>query len=260
MTERKLYFKNQDGLMLCGILDKPDAPTTKCAILCHGLTGNGKAGEIFEGLASALAAAGIASFRFDFRGHGESEGTYNDITLSGEKRDIEAAMEFMKSMNYRSFGIVAASFGAGPVCLFVRENQGIVKAVVFWNPILEYRWIFESDLLWPRTNFGPDAMSRLRRQGYLEIGKFRLKIGQGFINEMNWIRPLEFSQNFSLPTLFVHGDKDATVPCDHSERYARFFKDARREMVSGADHGFHDSLMSAEKAITATKTFISEKL
>lgn len=246
--------------MLCGILSKPEAPTTKCALLCHGLTGIGKAGEVFEELAPQLAAAGIASFRFDFRAHGESEGTYNDITLSGEKRDIEAAAEFMRSMNYRTFGIVAASFAAGPVCLFMRENPGVAKAVVFWNPVLEYRWVFESTLVWPRTNFGSEAMGRLRRQGYTEVGKYKLKIGQGFVNEMNWIRPLEFSQNFPSAALFVHGDKDATVPHDHSQRYIKFFKDSRLETVAGADHGFHDSLASSERAIAITKTFLLEKL
>ncbi len=96
MAESKLYFKNQDGIMLCGILAKTPAPITKCVFLCHGLTGTGKAGEIFEELASKLADAGLASFRFDFRGHGESEGNCNDITLTGEKRDIEAAFSFAK--------------------------------------------------------------------------------------------------------------------------------------------------------------------
>ena len=260
MAESKLYFKNQDGMMLCGILSKAEVPTTKCVFLCHGLTGTGKAGEIFEELAPQLAQAGIASFRFDFRGHGESEGSYNDLTLGGEKRDIEAAFSFIKPMGYRNFGILAASFAAGPACLYLRENPGSAKALVFWNPILEYRWLFDSGQPWPRTNFGAEAMSKLRRLGYLEIGKYKLKIGQGFINDMNWLRPLEYSQNFSLPTLFVHADKDQTVPYEHSVRYAKVFRLAKLETVAGGDHGFHDSLASAEKAIEITKKFFSENV
>jgi uncharacterized protein len=260
MAESKLYFKNQDGMMLCGILAKPAMPTTKCVLLCHGLTGTGKAGEVFEELAPQLAQVGFASFRFDFRGHGESEGNYNDITLTGEKRDIEAAVAFVKPMGYRNLGLLGASFAAGPVCLYLRENPGSAKALVFWNPILEYRWLFDSGNPWPRANFGLEAMAKLRRQGYIDIGKYKLKIGQGFINEMNWLRPLDYSQNFSLPTLFVHGDKDNTVPCDHSARYARVFKDAPVEIIAGADHGFHDSLLSTEGAVETTKKFFSEKL
>lgn len=260
MAESKLYFKNQDGIMLCGILAKTPAPTTKCVFLCHGLTGTGKRGEIFEEMAIRLAEAGIASFRFDFRGHGESEGNYNDITLTGEKRDIEAAFSFLKPMGYRNFGILAASFAAGPVSLYLRENPASAKALVLWNPILEYSWLFESELPWPRANFGLDAMAKLRRQGYIEIGKYRLKIGQSFVNEMNWLKPLEYSRNFSVPTFFVHGDNDNTVPYEHTARYARFFKEAQIATVAGADHGFHDSLSSVKGAAEATKKFFAEKL
>lgn len=260
MAESKLYFRNQDGMMLCGVIAKAALPTTKCVLLCHGLTGTGKAGEVFDELARQLAEAGIASFRFDFRGHGESEGNYNDITLTGEKRDIEAAFSFVKPMGYRNLGILGASFAAGPVCFYLRENPGIAKALAFWNPILEYSWLFDSGSPWPRTNFGPDAMSKLRRQGYIDIGKYQLKIGQSFINEMNWLRPLDCARNIAAPTLFVHGDKDNTVPYDYSARYARLFKDTQIATVAGGDHGFHDSLLSTEGAVEATKKFFIEKL
>ena len=131
---------------------------------------------------------------------------------------------------------------------------------MFWNPILEYTWLFSSSLAWPRVNFGPDAMSKLRRQGYIDIGKYQLKIGQSFINEMNWLRPLDCARNISMPTVFIHGDKDNTVPFDHSVKYARFFKDASVVAVAGADHGFHDSLLSTEGAVETTKKFLAEKM
>jgi len=167
-------------LLLCGILAKPTAPTTKCVLLCHGLTGNGKGGEIFDELAWRLIEVGIASFRFDFRGQGESEGSYNDITLSGEQKDIEAAVRFIKPMGYRNLGITAADFAAGPVCFYLRENAESAKALVFWNPILEYSWLFNSNLIWARANFGAEALAKLARQGYLEISQRSLKIGRNF--------------------------------------------------------------------------------
>jgi hypothetical protein len=260
MTEGKLFFNNSDGMTLCGVLTKPDAPTKKCVILCHGLTGTGKNGEIYNDLAPRLAQAGLVSFMFDFRGHGESGGGYNDITISGEKRDMEAAIGFLKTSGYSEFGIVAASFGAGPVCLFLRENQKAVKTVVFWNPILEYKWMFESNLPWTKANFGAEAMARMQRSGFMEVGKFRLKIGQGYVNEMNWLKPLEYMQSLALPVLFVHGDSDEIVPSDQSEKYLKSFKNASVQIIPGGDHGFHENRRAAEAAIGATQKFLSDNL
>ncbi len=260
MTEGKLFFTNRDGITLCGVLAKPDTATDKCVILCHGLTGPGKSGEIFDDLALALIRAGYASFRFDFRGHGESGGGYNDVTLSGEERDLEAAVGFLKTSGYANFGIVAASFGAGPACLFLRENQKAAKAIVFWNPVLEYRWLFDSGTPWAKSNFGADAMVKMQHAGFLEIGKSKLKIGQGYVNEMNWLKPLEHMQALTLPVLFVHGDNDEIIPHDQSVNYAKSFRSARVEIIPGGDHGFLENRRAAEAAIEATQKFLSESL
>ena len=72
--EEKIYFTNTDGLRLCGILTKPNKETQKCIVLCHGITYTKEEGGIFTELAKRLADNGFAVFRFDFRGHGESEG------------------------------------------------------------------------------------------------------------------------------------------------------------------------------------------
>lgn len=247
-------------MTLCGVLAKPDAVTDKCVVLCHGLTGTGKNGEIFDDLAPMLSRAGLASFRFDFRGHGESGGGYNDITLSGEKRDLEGAVAFLKTLGFLNFGIMAASFGAGPACSYLREAPKAAKAVVFWNPVLEYKWLFESGAPWPKANFGTDAMAKIQRNGFMEIGKFKLKIGVGFINEMKWLKPLEYAQSLALPFLFVHGDSDAIVPVEYSDKYAKSFKNGRLETIPGGDHGFHENRRAAEAAIEATQKFFTDNL
>ncbi|MCU0653292.1 MAG: lysophospholipase [Candidatus Pacebacteria bacterium] len=260
MNESKLFFNNRDNIRLCGVLAKPEAVSDKCVILLHGLTGTGKNGEIYDDLAHRLSIAGLASFRFDFRGHGESGGGYNDITLSGEKRDLEAAVEFLKTMGYATFGINSASFAAGPTSLFLRENPGRIKVLVFWNPVLEYKWLFDATTPWSKANFGSEALAKLGRSGFAEIGKFRLKIGQGFINEMKWLKPLEFMGNMAAPVLFVHGDSDAIVPVQQSQDRLKSFKNARLEVVPGGDHGFHENRTAADRAIDLTQQFFSANL
>ena len=65
--------RTSDGLHLSGTLVLPDS-AHQAAVLVHGGGVTREEGGFFTRLAAGLADAGIASLRFDLRGHGESEG------------------------------------------------------------------------------------------------------------------------------------------------------------------------------------------
>lgn len=63
-------------------------------------------------LAKGLAAAGIASIRFDFDGHGKSEGRMQDMTVEKEIADARAVWEYARSLPYvSSIGLLGHSQG-----------------------------------------------------------------------------------------------------------------------------------------------------
>src|SRR4030042_3314395 len=252
--EEKIYFKNSDGLKLCGILTRPSIDTKKCIILCHGITVDKEEGVIFTNLANKLMENGYVVFRFDFRGHGESEGNSIDLTVSGEKRDLEAAVNFLQNLGYREFGIVAASFGAGATSIFVSENKNI-RTLVLWNPIIDYHDLLNPQLPWTKANFGKEAMKRLKKQGYTEIGSRKFKVGKALFSELRKLRPWEGLKNIKMPILFVHGDKDSYVPYEDSVKYSKLFQNAKLETIEEARHGFHDKKEDADKADRATIQF-----
>ena len=116
VNEEKVYFKTSDGLKLCGILSVPKIKTQKCIVLCHGIGNVDKEEDgVFTKLAKKLANAGLAVFRFDFRGQGESEGEQINMTVDGESKDLETAIRFLQEKRYREFGILGASFAGGAV-------------------------------------------------------------------------------------------------------------------------------------------------
>ena len=79
----------RDGLTLRGELLKPDVEKCPVAIIFHGLMANRGMDDssMFSRIASALAKKGIASVRFDFDGHGESDGDFEDMTVYSELLD-----------------------------------------------------------------------------------------------------------------------------------------------------------------------------
>src|SRR5262245_11096889 len=95
-----------DGLRLAVWRNEvPGARAT--AVLAHGYRNDRR---LLQALAPALAARGIESVAFDFRGHGESEG--DRITLGAEEaRDAAAALDHAANLG-RPVLYVGFSMGA----------------------------------------------------------------------------------------------------------------------------------------------------
>ena len=67
-------LRTLDGLNLVGTLITPEASASRAVVLVHGGGVTRDESGFFTRLAEGLAEAGVASLRFDLRGHGESEG------------------------------------------------------------------------------------------------------------------------------------------------------------------------------------------
>lgn len=256
--EDKFFFKS-GSLKLCGVLTKPAASTDKCVVLCHGMTVTKEEDGIFTELAEKLAKAGFAVFRFDFSGHGESSGKSVDMTVAGEKEELESAVRFLQTKGYKTFGILGASFGGGVVSVFAAEHPDTAKALVLWNPLVDYHAIFEPELPWPKANFGKAAMIKLENQGSIEVGSRRFKLGKPLFDEMRKLQPWKGLQKLKIPILFVHGDSDTYVPYEDSVKYSKLLN-AELKTIRGAGHGFHDNKRVSEEADKATIEFFLKNL
>lgn len=100
-----------DGVSLEYVLDLPDEAIGS-VVLCHPHPRHGGTmrAPILGAIAKRAVAAGIAVMRFNFRGIGESTGTYDHGI--GELLDIDAAVEAMASAAAPLRGISGWSFGA----------------------------------------------------------------------------------------------------------------------------------------------------
>ncbi len=247
--EEKIYFRSD--LKLCGILTKPAKATGKCVVLCHGLSVDKDEGGIFAELAGRLAKS-FAVFRFDFRGHGESEGRSVDMTVAGEEKDLEAAVRFLISLGYRKFGILGASFAGGAVSLFAARHQDDVKAVVLWNALIDYSSFFEPKLPWPKKYFGYKAIQKMEKDGFIRVEGFEL--GKKLFDEAKSLKPWKELLKLDIPVLFVHGNKDTYVPYEDSVKYSKMLK-AKLETIEGSEHGFRGN---EKEVLKLTADFFSE--
>ena len=94
------------------------------------------------------------SLRFDLRGHGASQGKYNEITLAAVINDIDSAVnEFQKHVpSHIPLIIIAASFSGGLASYWAFENSNKIHSIVLLNPVLNYgehmlfsKWFWNND-------------------------------------------------------------------------------------------------------------------
>ena len=112
-----------DGLALVGDLARPEGPPWAAVAIAHPHPrfGGDRHSPVVTAVFRALAAAGVATVRFDFRGVGESEGSYDDG--AGERLDVAAAIEALDAAA-PGVPLVAAGYSFGSmVALNVTDER-----------------------------------------------------------------------------------------------------------------------------------------
>lgn len=90
-------------------------------------------------LANELAARGIAAFRFDYEGVGDSAG-HEDApdALSRWQASIASAVEYVRASGARSVSIVGLRLGA-LLAASALEECGPINSIVLWDPVVQGR-------------------------------------------------------------------------------------------------------------------------
>lgn len=95
----KVMIPGANGL-LAATLEKPALKSgEKCpiVIICHGFGGNRDRGTTCT-IGHQLPTENIASIRFDFNGHGESEGRFEDMTVPNEIEDAKCVYQYVSTL------------------------------------------------------------------------------------------------------------------------------------------------------------------
>lgn len=229
-----------DGLHLAGTLVRPDGPVERAAVLVHGGGVTREEGGFFTRLARGLGEAGVASLRFDLRGHGESDGRQQELTLSAILNDIRVALTHVREVTgAKSTSLIGQSFGGGICGYYAAKRPDEVARLVLLCPQLNYkRRTIDSRPYWTNDYLDDWAARQLSEQGYIQFTP-TLRHGRPIFNEVFWLQPHTVLSEIRSPTLVVHGTKDTLVPIEGSrEALTQFTAEHELVEVEGAEHGF----------------------
>lgn len=237
-------FRTLDGLRLAATLVTPDASPQLAAVLVHGGGVTREEGGFFTRLAAGLGEAGVASLRFDLRGHGESEGRQEELTLATILNDIRVALAHVReATGARRLGLLGASFAGGVCAYYAAKRSEELDRLVLLNPQLDYkRRTITSRPCWTDDQLNDDMARQLEEHGFIQFTP-TLKHGRPLLNEAFWFEVLPVLRDIRAPTLVVHGTKDTFVPVEASrDAMQRFTVEHELVEIEGAQHGFavHD--------------------
>lgn len=83
-------------------------------------------------MAEWLQGKGIACLLFDFAGCGESEGEFQDITLSHHVEDIGSVVSFCRSNMWANLALLGRSFGGAAALAYASASHEI-RGVCTWS-------------------------------------------------------------------------------------------------------------------------------
>ncbi len=203
-------------------------------ILMHGIFSS-KDYNPMSALAKGLAKAGIASIRFDFDGHGKSEGRMQDMTIEKEIADAMAIWEYAKALPYvsgigflgHSQGGVVASMTAGRLA---QKGNGVPVGLVLIAPGSVIKEACQGGKFF-NARFDPkDPPEYIRCWGFM-------KLGREYLLSTQELDIYETAAAYTGDVLLLHGTKDSIVPMWCSERYKETYGDrARLSKVEGENH------------------------
>ena len=191
--------------------------------------------------ASALsrwaADNGRAYVRFDYSGHGQSDGRFEDGTLSAWLEDTVAVFSQLTAGPQI---VVGSSMGGNIALLLLRhllandpEHAGRIKALVLIAPA----WNMTEELMWKR--FSNEAKAAIANDGvWYRPSKYDdgpYPITQRLIEDGRNNLLDTHPWNIGRPVHIIHGRLDPDVPFAHGQRLARLLKDSPVTFTEVAD-------------------------
>jgi predicted alpha/beta-fold hydrolase len=206
-TELTFY---SDGFLLKGILHSPLTENPPLIVGSHGLFASSQSPKQIS-LANECTAKGMAFFRFDHRGCGDSDGDFYQVTsLEGRCRDLINAVQYLQQQGFaeHGLGLFGSSLG-GTTCLYVSKALSPNALVINAAPVQS----------------GPAIESLETKASPSSASKKSLRFD---------ITPLLSKQHHIL---VFHGDMDELVPVSNGKHiYDHAFDPKRIILLEGGDH------------------------
>lgn len=254
------YVECKSGeLTLRGMLHMPNDASAQnkkpLVIIFHGFTADrNETFFIHTKLSRLLCEHGIASVRFDFAHTGESDGSFENMTLSTQVADGAAILDWAKTLDHVDSSRIALhgmSMGGATAAILAGRRADDLCALSLWSPALNA--MEEARTKHIKGMFFPN----IEQDGVADADG--IEIGAGYCLDALEQHEYDDAAKFTgKPVLLVHGDADDIVPIAVSEKLKSIYGDnAELVPVHGANH-FYASMDFQHQRLNASLNFFDK--
>lgn len=244
---------NREGLTIRGTeyrCEKEDKQGKwPIAVICHGFGGN-QYDLVFY--AEAFAEMGYAAYCFDFCGGcvvGKSDGSSLEMTIETETKDVNAVLDYAKSLDYTEEGhilLAGGSQGGYVAGIAAAERASEIEKLILFYPAL----CIPDDA---RAGHLGGANYDINRVPEV-IDTFGVRISRKFHEEVVDKNAVAQICGYGGPVLLIHGSEDMLVNCRYAKEAAAAYKNCHLQILQGAGHGF--SQQQREQVIVSVREFL----
>lgn len=128
--EEKITFQS-DMIKVEGLLSVHDGKRGAVITHPHPLYGGSMHNQVVEVLSTVYQEKGVSTLRFNFRGVGSSEGSYDQGNR--ERDDVRSALRYLYEMGKTDLDLAGYSFGVW-VNAKILDSESVVKSSIMVSP------------------------------------------------------------------------------------------------------------------------------
>ena len=226
-TER-VVFPNARNQRIRGYLDTDPSSEQRdppAILVCHGMLSN-KDSNKHKRFADGLAERGFVVLRFDFSFVGESEGSLEEMTFTGEVEDLRSAVDYVRTRTNGPLGLIGSSMGSAVAALYAAQDPQVEAMVLL------------ASLARP-GEYNPNSETIYRKQGFIDtpLGN----IGLQLIDDAKKQDVLGAIAKSKAAVLLIHGQEDELIPPKEAMDLFHAAGGGKSiHIIGGADHRFSE--------------------
>ena len=239
----KIFIKNRKGQNVSVLVEYSDSPKG-LAFVMHGL-GGFKEQEHIQTFASAFKEKGFIVVRFDTTNTlGESEGLYEDATVTNYYEDLEDVIAWASGQSWyqEPFYLAGHSLGGLSVALYAEKYPEKVKGLIPISTVVSGKLSEDAHM-----EFGAESYEEWKKTGWL-VQESTSK--PGVTKRLKWSHMADRLRYdlipkvalLTMPVLLIVGEKDTSTPPKHVKQLFQAISGSRKTYfeIVGAPHTFRE--------------------
>lgn len=244
----KQFILNRANKRICVVVEKTPKPKG-LAFVMHGLGGYKDQAHI-RTICKAFLAAGYTVVSFDTTNtFGESDGNYEDATVTNYYADLEDVIAWAKTQSWFTKPFVLAGHSLGGLCtaLYAEKRPDTVKGLAPISTVVSGALSLETYKLFDEL----EQLTKWKKAG-IQItksfdGKRVKRLKYSHMEDRLRYDLLPDAARLTMPVLMIVGERDDSTPPVHQQILFDALPSKKEiHIINGAPHTFHEAPELAE--------------